>query len=360
MRLRYTGMPHMLKQLFEFRETDRKWHLPVLAGICVGIPVLAGYFTDNLQDGKLVSMAALVILYIQSQSIARRMIVLMASSFGIMVSYAVGALFGFNPVVASIVLGLYAFTVHLVLYYLKMVRPPGNFFFIMIASVAISLPHNLETVPHKIGLIGIGTMISCLLGLVYSLVVLRKTNAADEVIKVTKNQYVNFLESLTFGFFVGVSLLIAHLMKLDTPYWVPTSCAAVMQGISATHIWQRSAQRVLGTFVGLVLTWFILLLTPSMLAICLSIILLQIIVEFLVVRNYGIAVVFITVLTIFLAETGTALTVNPSELIKVRFFDILTGSVIGAIGGWILFNERLQFLATRHIRKTRISLAKRK
>ena len=27
----------MLKQLFEFKETDRQWHLPVLAGLCVGI-----------------------------------------------------------------------------------------------------------------------------------------------------------------------------------------------------------------------------------------------------------------------------------------------------------------------------------
>ncbi|WP_073851269.1 FUSC family protein [Pontibacter flavimaris] len=354
------AQPGMLRQLFEFKETERKWHLPVLAGLCVGIPVLAGYYTDNLQDGKLASMAALVILYIQSQSIGRRMIVLMASSFGIMLSFTVGIVFGFNPVVASVVLGLYAFAVHLVLYYLKMVRPPGNFFFIMIASVAISMPHNLETVPHNIGLIGIGTIISCFLGLVYSLVTLRKTRSEDEVIKVTKNQYVNFVESVTFGALVGLSLLIGYLLELEKPYWVPTSCAAVMQGASATHVWQRSAQRILGTFLGLILTWFILLLKPSLLVISIGIIVLQTIVEFLVVRNYAIAVIFITILTIFLAESGTALTVNPSELITARFFDILTGSIVGAVGGWLLYNERVHYLATRQIRKTRLSIARRK
>jgi uncharacterized membrane protein YgaE (UPF0421/DUF939 family) len=350
----------MLKQLFEIKPTDRKWHLPVLAGLCVGIPVLAGYYTGNLQDGKLASMAGLVILYIQSQRIARRMIVLMACSFGFMVSFAVGIVFGFNPFVASLILGLYAFTVHLVLYYLKMVRPPGNFFFILIASVAISMPHELETVPHKIGLVGIGTMVSCTLGLIYSWVTLKKPHADNEVITVSKNPYVNLIESVTFGFFIGLSLLTAYLLKLESPYWAPTSCAAVMQGFSVHHIWQRSVQRILGTFIGLSLTWMILLLHPSLLAICAGIILLQIMVEFLVVRNYGIAVIFITVLTIFLAESGSVLTVNPTTLILARFFDILTGSTIGALGGWLLYNEKLHFLATRQIRRTRITLSRRK
>ncbi|MEJ8757233.1 FUSC family protein [Pontibacter sp. H259] len=349
-----------LRQLLEFKQTDRKWHFPVLAGLCVGLPVLAGYFTGNLQDGKLVSMAALVILYIQSQHITTRMIILMSCSFGIVVSFAVGFVFGFNPYVASLVLGIYAFTVHLVLYYLKLVRPPGNFFFIMMASVAITLPFNLQAVPHKIGLAVIGTMVSCILGLIYSLLTLQKTPPGNETITVTKNPYVNLIESVTYGFFVGLSLLLAYLLELENPYWVPTSCAAVMQGISATHIWQRSVQRVIGTLIGLAITWAILLLNPSLLAITISIILLQIVVEYLIVRNYGITVVFLTMLTIFLAESGTDLTGNPNTLIAARFIDILIGSIVGALGGWILYNEKLQHHATRQIRRTRLILYKRK
>ncbi len=344
----------MLKQLFELRKTDRKWHLPVVAGLCVGLPVLAGYFTGHLQDGKLASLAALVILYIQSQSLVNRMIILMACSFGILVSFSVGILFGFNPYVAALVLGVFSCAVHLALYYLKMVRPPGNFFFLMIASVAICMPFNLSAIPHKIGLVGIGTMLSCFIGLVYSLLTLKRTGPGSETITVTKNPYVNFIESLTFGFFVGFALLVAHLLQLENPYWVPTSCAAVMQGISTRHVWQRSIQRIAGTFIGLGLTWGILLLKPSLLHLSFGIILLQVIVEFLVVRNYGLAVIFITVLTLFLAETGATLTANPDTLFAARFLDIFTGSLIGALGGWILYHEKLQFLATRHFRKTRI------
>jgi uncharacterized membrane protein YccC len=241
-----------------------------------------------------------------------------------------------------------------------MVRPPGNFFFIMTASVAISMPFDLATVPHKIGLVGMGTMLACILGLVYSLLTLKKSSAGPESITLSKNQYVHFIESLTFGFFVGFSLLLAYLLKLETPYWVPTSCAAVMQGVSVRHVWQRSVQRIVGTFIGLVLSWMILLLQPSLLTMCISIILLQTIVEVLVVRNYGIAVIFITVLTIFLAETGTALTADPNALFRARFFDILTGCLVGAVGGWLLYNEKLHYLATRQLRKTRLTFVRRR
>ncbi|GEO06328.1 hypothetical protein AAE02nite_39920 [Adhaeribacter aerolatus] len=101
-------------------------------------------------------------------------------------------------------------------------------------------------------------------------------------------------------------------------------------------------------------------LQPSLLAICISIILLQSVVELLVVRNYGIAVVFITILTIFLAESGETLTNSPNDLIFTRFLDILTGSVIGAVGGWILYNEKLHFITTRQLRKTRMVILRRK
>jgi hypothetical protein len=45
---------------------------------------------------------------------------------------------------------------------------------------------------------------------------------------------------------------------------------------------------------------------------------------------------------------------------KARFFGILTGSLLGAVGGWLLHNEHLQFLATRQLRLTKMAMAKRR
>lgn len=349
----------MLGPFLEFKPSNRKWDFPILAGICVGIPILAGYFAGLSAEGRLASLAGLVILYAQTSSIAATMITLMTCSFGIMVSFLVGSLFSFNPFVAALALGMFAFMVHWALYYLRLTRPPGNFFFIMVASVAICMPFNLEVIPTRIGWVGIGTMISCILGLAYSLLFIKKLHTVQSPAVPTKNKYMILIESITFGLFVGMALLVAHLLELENPYWVPTSCAAVMQGASTRHIWQRSIQRIAGTFIGLCITWIILLLQPSLLVICFSIILLQVIVEWLVVRNYGIAVIFISILTIFLAESGSSLISNPTGLIVARFADILTGSIIGAIGGWVLYNERIHYNAKRQVRKAKMALTRR-
>lgn len=110
---------------------------------------------------------------------------------------------------------------------------------------------------------------------------------------------------------VAIALLVVIILELENPYWVPTSCMAVMQGVSKKHIWTRAMQRVLGTFIGLGLTWLILQFDVTILGICISILLLQTTVEFLIVRNYAIAAMFITTLTILLAEPNISLLETP-------------------------------------------------
>ena len=265
----------MLKELFEFRETNRKWHLAVLAGICVGVPLLTGFFSHSLADAKLASLAGLVILYVHEERTRDQMITLMICSFGIMLSFTVGVIFSFHPYWSALFLGLYAFGVHRALYLLGLHKPPGNFFFIMIASVAVCLPFEIDSIPHKIGLVGLGTMSSCILGFVYSLMTAKDHIIESASAKTVKSRQSNVVESVTFGFFIGLGLLIGRLLELDNPYWIPSSSAAVMQGISSKHIWQRSIQRVVGTFIGLIVTWLILRLHPTPLVICVSIVLFR-------------------------------------------------------------------------------------
>lgn len=349
----------MLSPLLEFRPTNRPWHFPVLAGLSVGLPLLAGHWTGNLAGGKLASLAGLVILYTNYEAgLVHRMLTLMACSFGILVAFVVGAVCGGHPLLAAGGLGVFAAVLHVVLYYLKLHRPPGNFFFIMVASVAACLPFELGSLPARVGYVALGTMLACGLGLLYSLLALRRQAPAPAVITMPKGRVVNLVEALTFGGFVGLALLLAYWLHLDTPYWVPVSCMAVMQGASTVHVWQRGVQRVLGTLVGLGLAWAALRLHPSLLSIGVAIVGLQIVVEVLVVRNYAVAVVFLTVLTIFLAESDATLLQDPNGLLLARGLDILLGSALGAVGGWVLYHERLHALAARQARRTRMVLGR--
>lgn len=347
-----------VKSLFELKKTERLWHIPVLASLCVGLPLLIGYSLDKLDYGILSCMAGLVILYLPTTTVARRMITMLACSFGFMISFVIGICFSFNPILSSIVLGLFALSVHWVVNYFGM-KPPGSFFFIMIASIASCMPFDLIAIPTRVGLIGMGAMLASLLALFYSLYITKKHPPKTELIVVRKSNYTTLFESAIVGFFIFLSVLTGHLLKLNNPYWLPISCAAVMQGASFQHVGQRSFQRILGTFIGLGLTWLLLLLKMTPLTICISIMVLQFIIEMLVVRHYGLAVVFITPLTLFLAEAGSAMTVDPTTLISVRFMDILLGSIIGAIGGWFLHHEQLRHKAEIQIRKTRVGILRK-
>jgi hypothetical protein len=346
-----------IKVFFRLKQTERLWHIPVLASLCVGIPLLVGLYFGNLKSGLIASMAGLVILYLPTTStIANRMTYLLISSFMFMISYGIGLIFSVHPLASAIVLGLFSATVHWVTLYFK-TRPPGSFFFIMIASMSSCMPYNLHLIPERVGLMGMGTMLACFLALIYCFLTLKtypeqKVNSVSTEIR--KKKYVNMVEAVIIGVFMFGSLLIGGLLKLQNPYWVPVSCAAVMQGASLYHIWQRVFHRILGTFIGFGLCWALLSINKAPLGICISIMALQFIIEMLIVRHYALAVIFITPLTILLTEAANPLIQDPNMLVYVRFWDISLGSILGLIGGWVLYHEKIRYHAVKRIRKTRV------
>lgn len=311
-----------------------------------------------MKYGVLSSTSGLVILYLHSSPLANQMITLIACSFGLILSFFVGFAFSFDPFLSSIVLGLHAFSVHWVTSYFRL-KAPGNFFFIMIASIASCMPFNLDLIPVNVGLVTMGTISACAMAFLFKILSMTQITQQREVIVVNQNRYTHISESLVWGAALALSLGIAHLLELENPYWVPTSCAAVMQGISTHHVWRRSFHRILGTFIGLGLAWVLLLFRPSVLTVCISIILLQYIVEVIVVRNYTLAAIFITTLTILLVESmNPTILDNPNKLILTRMLDIVIGSALGAISGWVLYHQKLHYQFERHVRRTRMVMKK--
>ena len=348
-----------IKSLFELKQTERLWHIPLLASLCVGVPLFIGFFLNKMDYGILSCTAGLVILYLPSSTVAHRMITLVACSFGFMVSFTMGIAFSFNPVLSSIALGLFAFCIQWITNYFQL-RAPGNFFFIMVASISSCMPFDLMTIPTRVGLIGLGTMLACILGFLYSLYITRKYPPKKARITIKQNRFSNIVECAIVGVFMGLSLLVGKMLHLSNPYWLPISCAAVMQGVSKEHIWERSFHRILGTLTGLALAWLLISQNLTPLRICIIILAFQFIIEVLVVRHYALAVIFITPMTILLAEAGRANSINSDVLIFYRFFDIVLGSIIGAIGGWFLHHKYLRDRAERQIRKTRVAMFRNK
>ena len=348
-----------LNLLFTLKKTERLWHIPVLASLCTGLPLLIGYYTGRIDYGVLACLGGLVILYMPSTNLEHRMLTLMLCSFGFIISFAVGISFSFNPYLSAGILGLYAFGLNWVTGYFRM-PSPGSFFFIMIASMASCMPFDLVNVPTKIGLIAAGTILACILAFFYSLYITKKHPSELLPTPKRKVDYANLTESAIIGIFIALSLLVGHYFNLDNPYWIPVSCCAIMQGVSVTHVWQRSIHRISGTLIGMGLTWILVQFNFSLLEICICILILQFIIEMLVTRHYGLAAIFFTPLSVFLAELGRGITVfNSNDLVQARALDIVIGSIIGIIGGMILHNRYIQKKTIRQIRLTRVGLLRK-
>ena len=197
-------------------------------------------------------------------------------------------------------------------------------------------------IPLRVGLLTMGALLASAIAFLYSLNILHLQ--APEPVAPLPPPTFDFVvfDAVMIGAFVGLSLAIAQALQLDRPYWVPVSCLAVIQGVSLRAVWNRQLQRVLGTAAGMLLAWGLLSLPLDPWRIALLVIALAFTIEILVVRHYGLAVIFITPLTLLLAEAATLGHAPIADLIQSRFIDTLLGCVVGLVGGVCLHSARFR------------------
>ena len=323
------------RNLLTVQASDRRWQMPFAAALASGLPLFIGAWFGRLDYGLVSSLGGLVFLYTPQTEMAQRMLTLMACAFGMIACYALGIISHFYPPAIILVLSFLTVVVTMACRFYR-IGPPGNIFFIMAAAIGAYSPAAVLDVPLRVGLLSLGVVLASIIAFAYSVYMLvRRLQTPKPHEPPPPFDYVVF-DALVIGVVVGVSLVMASVFGLDRPYWVPVSCLAVISGVSLRAVWTKQVHRIVGTMLGLLLAWVLLLLPhdPWLLAALMTV--LTFIIEMAVVRHYGFAVIFITPLTIFLAEAasiGTAGGLTTAELIQARLFDIILGSVIGLIGG---------------------------
>ncbi len=127
----------------------------------------------------------------------------------------------------------------------------------------------------------------------------------------------------------AVSGLVGWVTNIEHAYWI-TAAAVLMlyQGLDRATTLQRGIQRVGGTLIGTALAGGVLFLHPEGLWFAAVIAVLQFIIEMLVLRNYGLAVVFITAIALTIASGGHPVADIPHQ-VWVRAEDTILGCAIG-------------------------------
>ncbi len=339
-----------LAHLTLVQSSDRRWHMPLAAALASGVPLLIGAWLDQLAWGLTASLGGTIFLYLPTTTMHHRMVWLMACSFGMAACYALGLAGHLYPAATIVLLTLIASLVTMVCR-LYCVGPPGSLFFIMVAAIGAYSPIPVQALPQQLGLLTLGCLLACLIAFAYSLYSVRLQAPSPAPGLSLRGPEFVVLESLLIGAFVGLSLALAQALNMERPYWVPVSCLAVIQGASLRAVWVKQVHRLVGTALGLLLAWALLSLPQDKWLIAGMVMLLTVIVESLVVRHYGLAVIFITPLTLFLAESAQPGLLVPDRLMMARFVDTLLGCLVGLAGASCLHHAGLRDALARLLRR---------
>jgi uncharacterized membrane protein YccC len=161
--------------------------------------------------------------------------------------------------------------------------------------------------------------------------------------------------AIRIGVAVLAAVVIAHFLGVAHPFWLPLTCAAVLQGVSTTTIVERGLQRAVGTALGLILAGGIVAQHPTTLWAAGLVIILQLAMLFFIAKNYGISVIFITALALIIIYSETHGPFDP--LMWARFKDTLIGAAVGLVAAFALFgrtsSRRLPYAARQALERTR-------
>lgn len=335
--------------LTQVKHSDRSWEMPLAAALASGIPLFVGAYFGRMDYGLLASLGGMVFLSLPNSSLQHRMMMLLAASFGMVASFAVGAMTQFFPALLAVSLALIAMVVNMVCRAYRM-GPPGSLFFIMAAAIAAYTPGTVEQVPLRVGMLAMGCLVACLVAFAYSLHMTRVSPPPPAPELPPPDFDFVVYDSVIIGVFVGISLLAAQLLGLQRAYWVPVSCLAVIQAADMRAAWSKQMHRIVGTAIGLLIAWALLSLPLNVWTLSAIMMCMSFVIETLIVRHYGLAAAFITPLTIFLAEAAHLGQSSPVPVIQARFIDTVVGAVIGCLGALLIHNPRVRPVLSRWMR----------
>jgi len=323
-----------LRSVFELRPSPPRWRIAVQGAVAIGLPTLGFALAGRPELGLLASSGAFLALYLTSRSRRQRARNLPLLAAGFLAASALGVLASDSAALGLVVLFVVA-AVSAVLCLGFAVGPPGAFFFVLVAGVSGDV-----TTPAARGGAGVdGWLVLGMLALglatAYLIVVaplaLPRVRAADALVAPAPVRFAidETIRVILIRLIVasGIAVLVAAPLGLHRAYWVVVAVVAILQnGHRLRLTFVRGIHRVLGTFVGLGLFALLQLAHPSGLWVGLLLIVLQFAVEMVVVRNYGLALVFITPLALTISAQANSADVG--MIVGDRLLDTVIGAAI--------------------------------
>ncbi|WP_285756656.1 FUSC family protein [Nocardiopsis ansamitocini] len=143
--------------------------------------------------------------------------------------------------------------------------------------------------------------------------------------------------ALRMGITVAAAGLLAIALGFDRYYWVSITAASVLQGGNVVLTANRSAQRALGTVLGVVIGAGILMTSPPLWVVIITAALFQALAQLVIARNFFYASIALTPMALLVAFTASPYPVD--QLAQARVVDSVVGAFAGILGALLLWRK---------------------
>lgn len=332
-----------IAHLLTVNKSRRPWHVPFMAAITISVPVFAGAYFGDLPSGIKASLGAMVILNLPLVGkLPYRLVTMLAWSFAMSLCFLLGLIVQQLPILRLPIFAAVSFIVVLLGRYYRQ-QPPSGLFIIMAMAIALFIPLQLDQLLPATGMVMLGSSFAVIMAVIYSLfLVLTRPKSPTPSYSYEPD---TISESIIVTAFVSLTLLLAMTFEMSNPYWAAVSCFIIIQGIHLRTIWIKQLHRLLGTMIGIGLASWMLSLGLSVWGVATALLIMVLSIESLIDRHYGLAVIFITPLTIFIAEYGSGLPLVPeryAEITQARMLDTAFGCLMGLSGGFAMHSTALR------------------
>jgi uncharacterized membrane protein YccC len=211
-------------------------------------------------------------------------------------------------------------------------HPPGPLFLVFALAVCAMVPAGPTTVPIAAAVAASSVLVSLVVAHVGAL----RSHDPWRLPQLPAPHFRDALEApgarahlLRHVVALAIAGGIATGLGWQHPYWAMVAAVTVLSGPDLTSRLTRGVNRVVGTTLGLAVAAPILLWAPQGVWAVLVIVVLQVLTELVVGRNYAVALLFITPLALMMGQLVHTAPAGP--LLRDRLFETVLGALVGAL-----------------------------
>jgi len=329
------GIGRELRRLVEVRPSPRRWPIAVNGGLALALPAVTLTLLGQPTLGLVASNGAFLALYLGDRPLLHRARRLPLIAAGLFASAVLAVLVAPFPLLTTVMIAAIAVTAAILTVGLR-VGPPGSVFFAMVPGVMASM---VAPVDHGgagldplalLGVLAFGLVVAYLVVIAPLIVpAVRRRARADQppapLRFVTGHESRIVLTRVIIA--LGLAAAVSVPLGSHRSYWVIVTVVAILQsGIHRRLTTVRAANRILGTVLGAGIFLAVVLLDLDGILLVLVLAALQFAVELVIVRHYGLALVFITPLALLVAVRHPGTSVG--SIVTERIVDTAIGAGI--------------------------------